>query len=223
MKNTFILTNDDGINAEGIQALKQAVKGDKVIVAPQEQLSGCGHQITARKPLTVTETQSQEYAVNGTPADCVRIALNSLCSHGTYVLSGINAGGNLGVDIYISGTVAAVREASILGIPAIAISHVIQSPLKIDWDFAVEWTEKVLDILHTDPFVGGIKMIDYNIKKLDLSYEEFDRIMKSEIKSFKDYPSYYYIIKKLYPFIRIGSKLHLIPEVIIHKYFNFAY
>ncbi len=143
----FILTNDDGINAKGIKALKQAVKGDKFIVAPCEQLSGCGHQITARKPITVTEKTPQKYAVDGTPADCVRIALASLCPHGTYVLSGINAGGNLGVDIYISGTVAAVREAAILGIPAIAISHVIKSPLKIDWNFATKLTEKVLNIL----------------------------------------------------------------------------
>ena len=76
---TIILTNDDGIDAPGIQALLQAVSGKTIMVAPQGQLSGCGHQVTAHSPIHVDRRSEFEYAVGGTPADCVRIALNHLC------------------------------------------------------------------------------------------------------------------------------------------------
>ena len=119
---TIILTNDDGIDAPGIQALLQAVSGKTIMVAPLGQLSGCGHQVTAHSPIHVDRRSEVEYAVGGTPADCVRIALHHVCAKPDLVLSGINAGGNLGVDVYISGTVAAVREAAMHGIPGVAIS-----------------------------------------------------------------------------------------------------
>ncbi len=83
--------------------------------------------------------------------------------------------------------------------------------------------DNVLELLKVDPFKGGFDMIEYNIKKLGLSLEEFEQIMKSEIKSFKDYRSYFPIIKKLEGLIRLGVKFHLIPEVIKHKYFSFNY
>ncbi len=136
---TIILTNDDGIDAPGIQALLQAVEGKTIMVAPQGQLSGCGHQVTAHSPIHVDRRSEFEYAVGGTPADCVRIALHHVCAKPDLVLSGINAGGNLGVDVYISGTVAAVREAAMHGIRGIAISHRIKRPLEIDWDVATRW------------------------------------------------------------------------------------
>lgn len=146
---TFILTNDDGIDAPGILALSQAVKEDFIIVAPQDQLSGCGHQVTTHRPIQVQVRSTKAYALKGTPADCTRFALKKL--QPSYVLSGINAGGNLGVDVYISGTVAAVREAAIHGIPAIAISHWIKRPLVIDWQVASAWTVTVLDKLLSLP------------------------------------------------------------------------
>ncbi len=152
---TIILTNDDGIDAPGIQALLQAVSGKTIMVAPQGQLSGCGHQVTAHSPIHVDRRSSFEYAVGGTPADCVRIALHHVCAKPDLVLSGINAGGNLGVDVYISGTVAAVREAAMHGIPGIAISHRIKRPLEIDWDVATRWTSRVLaDLLNREPKSG---------------------------------------------------------------------
>lgn len=144
---TFILTNDDGIDAEGIYALQQALSGNTVIIAPSRQYSGCGHQITAKTPIKVTQKDHNAYAIDGTPADCVRLAVREFCPEGRWVLAGINAGGNLGVDTYVSGTVAAVREAAILGLPAIAISHVIKSPLKIDWDWATAISQKVINLL----------------------------------------------------------------------------
>ncbi|MEM4260584.1 MAG: N-acetyl sugar amidotransferase [Candidatus Woesearchaeota archaeon] len=80
-----------------------------------------------------------------------------------------------------------------------------------------------LELLQKDPFEGGLEMIEYNIKKLGLSSEEFEKIMKAPVKSFKDYPSYFSIIKRLELLIKFGTKLHLIPEVITHKYFSFNY
>lgn len=143
----FILTNDDGINAQGIKTLAKVVEGDKYIIAPNQQYSGCGHQITNHGGILVKNRTNQEYCVHGTPADCTRLGVQALCPSVDWLLSGINAGGNLGVDTYMSGTVAAVREAAILGINAIAISHYIQSPRKIDWDLAGELSKKVLDLL----------------------------------------------------------------------------
>ncbi|MGK7934560.1 MAG: 5'/3'-nucleotidase SurE [Xenococcaceae cyanobacterium] len=152
---TIILTNDDGIDAPGIKALKQAVNGQSMIVAPTQQHSGCGHKVTTRRPLQLQCRSPHEYAVDGTPADCTRIALTHIANDVEWVLSGINAGGNLGIDVYISGTVAAVREAAIHGIPGIAISHWIKKPLVIDWEIATQWTTRVLDKLRYHPLPTG--------------------------------------------------------------------
>lgn len=152
---TIILTNDDGIDAPGIQALSQALGGEGIIVAPKEPHSGCGHRVTTHKPIQLEKRSSKEYAIDGTPADCTRIALKHITQETKWVLSGINAGGNLGVDIYISGTVAAVREAAMHGVPGIAISHWIKRPLIIDWQVATQWTTKVLEILWNKPLPPG--------------------------------------------------------------------
>lgn len=150
---TIILTNDDGIDAPGIRALQKAVhdKGKNIIVAPKEQYSGCGHQVTTLRPIHLEKRSETEYAVGGTPADCTRLAITQIVPEVKWVLSGINAGGNLGIDVYISGTVAAVREAAIHGIPGIAISHWIKRPLMIDWEIASRWTKRVLQELFNRP------------------------------------------------------------------------
>ena len=155
---TFILTNDDGIDAPGIQALLQAVRQfnhKTVIVAPQAPHSGCGHQVTTTKPIHVEQRSSVEYAIGGTPADCVRLALNHLVPETRWVLSGINAGGNLGTDVYISGTVAAVREAAFYRIPSVAISHYRQGRRAIDWTVATQLTTHVLQALFARTWEPG--------------------------------------------------------------------
>lgn len=148
---TIILTNDDGIDALGLRALQEAalqLPGDTIIVAPNRQHSGCGHQVTTHRGIQLKKITATEYALDGTPADCTRLAINQIATNTKLVLSGINAGGNLGVDVYISGTVAAVREAAMHGVPGVAISHWIKRPLVIDWEVASRWTSKVLtDIL----------------------------------------------------------------------------
>jgi len=144
---TFILTNDDGIDAPGLQALSQALNDQGVIVAPLHHHSGCSHQVTTTRPIALHRRNESRYAVDGTPADCTRLALSQLVPDARYVLSGINAGGNLGADTYISGTVAAVREAALLGVPGIAISHYIRRGLTIDWEMAARQAARVLDKL----------------------------------------------------------------------------
>jgi 5'-nucleotidase len=156
---TLILTNDDGIDAPGLQALLKAVNGKGVIVAPQEHLSGCSHQVTTTRPIHVKhrsdlkfeDCQVRAYAIAGTPVDCVRIALSHLCQDTEFVLSGINAGANLGVDAYISGTVAAIREAAIHGIPGIAVSHYRQGRRPLDWEVAAHRTTNILAKLMAHP------------------------------------------------------------------------
>lgn len=147
----IILTNDDGIDAPGIRALQRAIGGEGIIVAPTVQYSGCGHQTTTHKPLKMEQRSPNEYAVHGTPADCTRLAIAQLQPQLNqdidWVLSGVNAGGNMGIDVYMSGTVAAAREAAIHGIPGIAISHWIKRPLAIDWERTSQWTAHILSKL----------------------------------------------------------------------------
>jgi len=132
----FLVTNDDGWDAPGLIALKQiaARLGEVYVVAPRDPHSYAGHRVTTDAPLVLTATGHQEYHLSGTPADCVRVALTSLLPPIDWVLSGINRGGNLGVDIYSSGTVAAAREAAFLGTPAIAISQYVRRDLTLDWE-----------------------------------------------------------------------------------------
>jgi 5'-nucleotidase len=152
---TLILTNDDGIDAPGIRALWQAIAQQGIIVAPQEHQSGCGHQVTTHRPISIQRRSEREFAIAGTPADCTRIALRHLRSDIECVLSGINAGGNLGADVYISGTVAAVREAAFHRVPGIAISHYIHRHRPIDWQLASRLAAQVLDKLLQHPLEPG--------------------------------------------------------------------
>jgi 5'-nucleotidase len=144
----IILTNDDGIDAPGIRAL-QAALGDlpSAIVAPDRPLSECSHQINRGGPIAIVSRAAHAYAIGGTPADCTRIAISHLYPEAKWVLSGINAGGNLGADMYVSGTVAAVREATLLRVPGIAVSHYIHRGQPIDWTLAARRTARVLEKL----------------------------------------------------------------------------
>jgi 5'-nucleotidase len=125
----ILLTNDDGINAPGLHALQAQVRkaGEVAIVAPDSERSAVGHAITTVDPLRVTEVKrdGEVYglAVSGTPADCVKIAIKSLLPwRPDLVISGINQGPNTGMNVIYSGTVSAATEATMMGIPAFAIS-----------------------------------------------------------------------------------------------------
>jgi 5'-nucleotidase len=126
----ILLTNDDGVHAAGLLALKQAVEplGPVMIVAPDRPRSACGHSITLHKPLRVAEVSlpdgSTAFTTSGTPADCVTLAVRELSRHSRpdLVISGINHGPNLGWDLTYSGTVSAAMEGAILGMQSFSIS-----------------------------------------------------------------------------------------------------
>jgi len=125
----ILVTNDDGILAPGIQELARAMVklGDVILSAPMEEMSAIGHGITIRDPIRIKTMTfpgiSQAWAVGGTPADCVKLAVQELiCENCGLVISGINNGPNLGTDVLYSGTVSAAIEGAILGLPSIAIS-----------------------------------------------------------------------------------------------------
>lgn len=106
------------------------------MLAPRDPHSYAGHRVTTDVPLRLEQTGPCEYSLSGTPADCVRVALTSVFPDVDWVFSGINRGGNLGVDIFTSGTVAAAREAALLGKPAIAISQYMRRDLALQWENA---------------------------------------------------------------------------------------
>jgi 5'-nucleotidase len=130
MRMRLLLTNDDGIDALGLGLLAELCQelpevGELVVVAPKEEQSGVGHRVHTRGVLACQERAAGRFALGGTPADCVRVGLRGLALEADWVLSGLNHGGNLGVDIHMSGTVAGAREGAILGRQAIAISQVL--------------------------------------------------------------------------------------------------
>ncbi|MFM9024238.1 MAG: 5'/3'-nucleotidase SurE [Planctomycetaceae bacterium] len=154
----IVLTNDDGIDAPGLAALAAAASrlgGEAVIVAPLEPHSGCGHRVTTDRPLAVREAGPGRFAVAGTPADCVRLALAELAPDAAVVVAGINAGGNLGVDVHHSGTVAAAREAALHGRRALAASQYHRRGQPIDWARATRWLEEVFARLPLDATAPG--------------------------------------------------------------------
>lgn len=121
----IMVTNDDGIHAPGILALATAMArlGKVTVVAPDRERSAAGHSLTLHSPLRVFELREGFYAIDGTPTDCVNMGIHSLLTdRPDLVVSGINHGSNLGDDITYSGTVAAAIEATLMGIPAIAVS-----------------------------------------------------------------------------------------------------
>ena len=154
-----LLTNDDGITADGLQALRAELLGvegiDLAVVAPDGNRSATGRSITTRRPLWVEEIDFGDgtvgYATDGTPVDCVRLAL-SLIDDFTpdLIVAGINHGANLGDDITYSGTVAAAFEGIVLGLPAIAVSQQ-SADREMDFRFGDDF-----DFTHAARFVAGI-------------------------------------------------------------------
>lgn len=153
----LLLTNDDGIEAPGLKALAElaAQFGTPLTIAPCLAHSGCGHRVTTDRPLRVIAHRADSYAVEGTPADCVRVGLHALATDVDWVLAGVNEGANLGVDVHHSGTVAAVREAVLHGRPGIALSQYRKRGGEIDWRRAVHWLQPVLAELMARPWTPG--------------------------------------------------------------------
>jgi 5'-nucleotidase len=123
----LLVTNDDGIHAPGLTALAEALDslGEVWVVAPEREQSACGHALTLHRPLRPHQWGERRFAVNGTPSDCVNLAvLGFLPERPVLVASGVNHGSNLGDDVTYSGTVSAAMEGTLLGVPSIAVSLV---------------------------------------------------------------------------------------------------
>jgi 5'-nucleotidase len=167
-----LLTNDDGIEAEGLQALRRALQRvdgiDLAVIAPDGNRSAMARSITTRRPLWVQEVEFGDgtvgYATDGTPVDCVRLANLGLVEgfEAELVVSGINHGSNLGDDITYSGTVAAALEAIVLGLPGIAVSQ--QSSAReldfrvgpgFDFEIAASFTARLVAELESAPLPAG--------------------------------------------------------------------
>ncbi len=160
----ILVSNDDGIYSPGICALAQAAAffGDVRIVAPNAEQSSTGHAITANRPLDYRRTPIQgfdAFRVNGTPADCVALGAYNW-EHVDLVLSGINLGPNLGNSIWHSGTLAAAKQAALLGMRGIALSTPVPAQGDPDFGALLPWVERVLDLLLP---LSQLRLVNVNI------------------------------------------------------------
>jgi len=154
----LLLSNDDGIDAPGLEALLTAALtlGDPVVVAPAGPQSGVSHAVTWEGAVRIEPRGDDRFALHGTPADCARLGLLRIAPDAKWVLSGINHGGNLGADVHYSGTVAAVREAVLHGWPGIAVSHYLRHGISCDWARAAKWIAPILADLLARPIEPGL-------------------------------------------------------------------
>lgn len=146
----ILVSNDDGIRAAGIQALEAALAplGEVWVVAPDREQSAVSHSLSLHRPLRVEEIAPRHYALDGTPTDCVNLAINGIMrTRPDLVVSGINHGGNLGDDITYSGTVSAAMEGTLLNVPSIAVSLVSRDGFDFSAAaaFAAQLAKTVLD------------------------------------------------------------------------------
>src|SRR5579885_158137 len=153
----ILLTNDDGIEALGLKILHKLVRQlcrDVWTVAPELEQSGASHSLTLHRPLRVRKLGPRRFAVDGTPPDCVRLSVKRLLRgrQPTLVISGINGGANLGDDVTYSGTVAAAMEATLLGLPAIALSMTFRDRRRIQWATAEHHAPEVIRRLVAQPW-----------------------------------------------------------------------
>jgi 5'-nucleotidase len=132
----ILLTNDDGIHAEGLRVAAAAFAefSDLVVVAPDRGQSACGHSLTLDRPLRLDEVRAGQFAVDGTPTDCVNLAVLKLLrdNRPDIVVSGVNFGPNLGDDVTYSGTISAAFEGALLNIPSIALSSLVGKHMSFD-------------------------------------------------------------------------------------------
>jgi 5'-nucleotidase len=175
----FLLTNDDGIYARGLNALREELSKDAecLIVAPETEQSAVGHAITLSRPLMVRRVKKngdfRGYAVSGTPADCVKIGIRELSEKPIdLVVSGINLGSNVGINVIYSGTVSAATEGAILGIPSLALS--LNTYRDADFTFAARFARKMAKfMLHDNP----LKHIPLNVNVPSLPEKEIKGVV----------------------------------------------
>lgn len=165
----FLISNDDGIHARGLQVLAARIRklGQVTVVAPDQNRSGASNSLTLESPVRIREVEEGAYAVSGTPTDCVHIALTGMLRQDPdIVLSGINHGANLGDDVIYSGTVAAAMEGRFLGLPAIALSLVCEDTPR-HFGTAAEAAVRLVEKLLRDPLPADT-ILNVNVPDLPL-------------------------------------------------------
>jgi 5'-nucleotidase len=174
----ILISNDDGIDSPGIQALAKAVQrlGEVYVVAPHRERSTASHSLTLHKPVRIFSLGENQYATTGTPADCIYLGIREILKgKPDMILSGINAGANLGTDIHYSGTVAAAREGALMNIPSYAFSMVdIHRSRAFQFEMAAEIAALLLEKNRTLTFPSH-SLINVNIPNID----------KKEIRGFR--------------------------------------
>lgn len=187
----ILLTNDDGIDAPGLHALRRAIDslGEVHVIAPALVQSATSHAVTFHRPISV-EKRDAGYAVSGRPADCVKLGIHALIDGPVdLVISGMNSGANVGINVLYSGTVGAAREATFNGIPGIAVSLHHERWDHDHWDRAAQHARRAIDAVLEDPLDGntvtninvpvlddgaeprGIKVVPASLSKMVVDYE----------------------------------------------------
>ena len=187
----ILLSNDDGIHAPGLKVLStiaHTLSDDVWIVAPETEQSGAAHSLTLRKPLRIRELAAKTYTVDGTPTDCILLAISKLMREHrpTLVLSGVNLGVNLGEDVTYSGTVAAAMEATLLGIPAIAFSQAATHLHPTHWDTAIKHGPDLIKKLLNIGWPNNA-LINVNFPDVIAADVKGIRIVKQGLRSVRDY------------------------------------
>ncbi|MBX3291005.1 MAG: 5'/3'-nucleotidase SurE [Acidobacteria bacterium] len=159
-KPVILITNDDGIHSEGIAALEASLKliGDVYVVAPESEMSGASHSLTLARPLRIRQIDERHWTVDGTPTDCVTLALNQILApdiRPDICASGINHGANLGDDASYSGTVAGAMEATILGVPGVAFSLIGEDGSGYDFSHSARIAREVTMKAYTEGLPSG--------------------------------------------------------------------
>ncbi|MBI1777525.1 MAG: 5'/3'-nucleotidase SurE [Proteobacteria bacterium] len=172
-KARILVSNDDGIYAPGLKVLERIARSltkDVWTVAPEQEQSGAGHSLTLRQPLRMRRVSARRFAVDGTPTDCVLLAINHLLKdhRPTLVLSGVNRGANMGEDVTYSGTIAAAMEATLLGVPAVALSLGVAWNKHPHWATAEHFAPKLIRKLAKAGWPDGV-LININFPNLPVA------------------------------------------------------
>lgn len=168
----ILLSNDDGYQAAGLAALRNELRdiAEVTVVAPDRDRSGASNSLTLDRPLRVEAVEPGVYAVNGTPTDCVHVAITGLLDHEPdMVIAGVNHGANLGDDVLYSGTVAAAMEGRFLGLPAIAVSLVVERAH--NFSLAASLTRSIVEQLTVEPLPRDT-ILNINVPDLDSNAPE---------------------------------------------------
>ncbi|HEY9793382.1 MAG TPA: 5'/3'-nucleotidase SurE, partial [Candidatus Obscuribacterales bacterium] len=192
----ILVSNDDGVAARGIRALAQRLAADPdnqvYVCAPDRERSATGHGLTLHKPLRVNEADLGDklkgaWYTTGTPSDCVKFAVGCLLENEPpdFVVSGINAGPNLGSEILYSGTVSAAMEGAFFNIPSVAVS--LSGSGYRNFDTAADFIARLLPILHKAEFLVGKTLVNVNVPNIPADQVKGAMVTKLGVRAYNDY------------------------------------